>query len=296
MISFLVVGDFGDHGTWIANHTNQALDNYRSRHNVDGVLALGDNFYERGVASEDDPKWKEFEATFKPYCPWYAVLGNHDYLGDPEAQVRYSRHKNTFWTMPHRFYDKKFYFTGDKGGGVHLICLDTFELSLEESKLNSLAMGMSMAHFHQIHNQLVGQWQWLEKVLEESREMWKVVIAHYPVYSSGPHGDNPELIQKLEPILRKHRVDLYLSGHDHHVEHQTIGETQYILSGAGSRYHPPIRSNSKSVISFPGCGAAFLEFHPSHAVIGFLATDGKSHHSRTILPNHSHPPLSFVEK
>ena len=46
------------------------------------VVLLGDNFYEDGVASVDDPQWQtKFE---DPYAnidlPFYAVLGNHDHM------------------------------------------------------------------------------------------------------------------------------------------------------------------------------------------------------------------------
>lgn len=281
MISFLAVGDLGDLTTEIAHRTMATI---RSQPSVHGVLLLGDNFYPHGIESEDDPRWKEWEQTVLPSCPWYAVLGNHDYLGDPMAEVRFSSDPSRFWTMPGRYYDQKFMFPD--GGGVHLICLDTFELSIEESRVNSLAMGMSSARFHQIITALNGQWEWLDQVLSENTGMWKVVIGHYPIYSSGNHGNNQELIHKLDPILKKHRVDLYLSGHDHHLEHRTKGETQYIVTGAGSYYQYPHHP-----IPFPGCGVASLVFFSTHAMIAFLDTQGHHCYHKTILPNHSHPLL-----
>jgi predicted MPP superfamily phosphohydrolase len=59
----------------------------------DFILYLGDNFYGRGVSSVEDIQWQtKFENIFKPEAlpvPFYAVLGNHDYYLNPDAQVAY---------------------------------------------------------------------------------------------------------------------------------------------------------------------------------------------------------------
>ena len=59
------------------------------------VLALGDNFYFRGVSSIDDPLFEEvWEKQFSApslLTPWYAILGNHDHYGSPEAQIDFAR-------------------------------------------------------------------------------------------------------------------------------------------------------------------------------------------------------------
>ena len=77
-VSFLLMGDWGQ-----ANQ-NQALvaaqmADYARNASADFVVALGDNFYEDGVASDTDPQW---ENTFRNVyyhaslqIPWYAILG-----------------------------------------------------------------------------------------------------------------------------------------------------------------------------------------------------------------------------
>src|SRR6266478_8232157 len=45
------------------------------------------------------------------------------------------------------------------------------------------------------------------------------VAAHHPLYSNGRHRDNPMLIAQWDSLLRRHNVDLYLSGHDHDLQH-----------------------------------------------------------------------------
>lgn len=59
------------------------------------VLALGDNFYWRGVQSENDPLWQSVfeERSTLPglQTPWFVILGNHDHYGNADAQIIYSQ-------------------------------------------------------------------------------------------------------------------------------------------------------------------------------------------------------------
>lgn len=58
---------------------------------IDFVVSTGDNIYDSGMKSIDDPA---FQVSFTDIYtspslqkPWYSVLGNHDYRGDVEAQL-----------------------------------------------------------------------------------------------------------------------------------------------------------------------------------------------------------------
>ena len=48
---------------------------------------------------------------------------------------------------------------------------------------------------------------------------WLIVVGHYPIYSSGEHGDISELKEYLLPLLLKYNVHAYFCGHDHISEH-----------------------------------------------------------------------------
>lgn len=48
-------------------------------------------------------------------------------------------------------------------------------------------------------------------------------------------GGSPDLIRALEPILRRHRVPLYLNGHIHDLQHVRLRGVHYVCTGAGSR-------------------------------------------------------------
>ena len=53
--------------------------------NPEFVIAIGDNFYSKGVKSTSDPQFEQkFEQTFTApslNVSWYVASGNHDYYG-----------------------------------------------------------------------------------------------------------------------------------------------------------------------------------------------------------------------
>jgi predicted phosphodiesterase len=79
---------------------------------------------------------------------------------------------------------------------------------------------------------------WLEKVLTDADHepglVWRIVVVHHGPWSSGPHGDN-KLLQdaKIPALLREHKVDLVVSGHDHIYERGTADGLPYLVSGGG---------------------------------------------------------------
>jgi acid phosphatase len=94
--------------------------------------------------------------------------------------------------------------------------------------LDSQACWNEEAAFH-------AQLAWLERELTRSRAHWKLVAGHHCILSGGEHGPIRELARELEPLLGRHGVDLYLSGHDHDLQllRSDAGWLQ-LVSGSGS--------------------------------------------------------------
>lgn len=267
MLTFLTLGDFGQ-------DTPIRRDNYRmmrSFPNVDAVLSLGDNFYHYGVHAIDDPQWYAFQKSFPLWCPFYAILGNHDYLGDVNAQIH---HPTPHWKMPSRYYDKKFYFAEDDKDGVHVFFLDTFTLSPQESRMCSMAMGMKDFDL-KFSSPDRRQYAWLDERLGQSRMTWKVVVGHYPVFSNGYHGNTDELVQNLLPILKKHKVDFYISGHDHDLEFMRREDIHFLVSGA-SCSSTPVSHSHKTIYASDASthGFGVLQFTKQHVRFGFQTNHG----------------------
>ncbi|MGA9659946.1 MAG: tartrate-resistant acid phosphatase type 5 family protein [Asticcacaulis sp.] len=232
--ALLVLGDWGRENTHqhaVAKQMNIAA----AERNCVGVVTVGDNFYEDGVVSVDDPKWRTyFEDVYsgpslKP-LPWYATLGNHDYGSAPQAQVAYSEISER-WHMPERYY--RVSGAGLGMPGLDLFILDTNPLIADNAKGDD-QMAVNV-RTQDGDAQLV----WLDRALAASQARYKIVVGHHTLYSGGSlHGNTPELITKLLPILRRHRVVAYVNGHDHDLQHIVRDEMHFICSGAGAESRP----------------------------------------------------------
>jgi 3',5'-cyclic AMP phosphodiesterase CpdA len=81
------------------------------------------------------------------------------------------------------------------------------------------------------------QLAWADTVLTAGQEPWTIAYFHHPLYSdAGRHGSNIELRVALEPLLRRHGVNVVFSGHDHAYQRFTpqYGIT-YFLAGSGGQ-------------------------------------------------------------
>ena len=265
---FLCFGDWGEN-TKLKQQVKELVD----KKNPDAILSLGDNFYDRGVYTTFDAMWTTHYTTYF-FKPFFAILGNHDHLGSIQAQINYSM-MNSLWIMPRRFYDRAY-------KDVHLIAIDTYEMAPTESILNATAMGDDRIKTQRFIEKLKGeeQFRWLEHVLQNSTSTWKIVFGHYPIYSTGPHGDTTELHKTLLPLLKKYKVHLYLSGHDHNICYREDG-VHCLVSGCGSRQsHTQIRPGFAWL---PSTGVAYVRTSPNKLEFGFYGMNGETLMEKSIL-------------
>lgn len=226
-LSFLVVGDWGE--STAGQHTvADAMGRIGAEIDSAFVISTGDNFYSRGVSSVHDRQWTEtFESAFTAQSlqtPWYAVLGNHDYRGSVDAEINYSAQSRR-WRMPARYWRQDVAVGSDRAS---FFMLDTFPLTrMETARARIPVMGDSSESQTQL--------RWLESELAASNARWKIVVGHHPVLSSGAHGGEPVLQERVQPLLQRYAVNAYFNGHDHNLEHLQDGEVNYICSGAGSQ-------------------------------------------------------------
>jgi len=220
-LNFLVVGDWG---TGSSDQHKVATQMAKTAEAIGArfVISAGDNFYPDGVANLDDPQWTaKFEDAYGASTlrvPWYVVLGNHDHKGNVEAQVDYTADSSR-WQMPANYY-KHSEALAD-GSRADFFFIDTDPI---KRRYRSIAQYFSGD----------AQVDWLERELAASKAIWKVVIGHHPVFSGGTHKNTDALIVWLEPLLKRHGVQVYLNGHNHNLEHVVVGKTHYLTSGAGS--------------------------------------------------------------
>jgi tartrate-resistant acid phosphatase type 5 len=220
-VDFLVIGDGGTGGGG-ARRVGRAMTDVYKRYGATAVLSTGDNIYPSGVSDVDDPQWlSKFENIYPAAAlpiPFWAVLGNHDYRKNPDAQVEYTGHRLadgsiTRWNMPGRGWTTVF-TSPDESVTVRVLGVDTQQLITSKRRKEHLA--------------------WIDSVLAASKEHWTFVMGHHPVYSHGHYGDNAAMKRHLAPLLERHGVHAYLNGHEHDLQViQKVNGVRYLVSGAG---------------------------------------------------------------
>lgn len=234
-LAFVAVGDWGRDGAAhqrdVAAQMGAAAAEAGSRF----VVSTGDNFYENGVQSAQDPQWKtSFEDIYTApalQTPWYVVLGNHDYRGVPQAEIDYAA-TNRRWHLPRRYYK----VAGAEIGAPHvdMFFIDTSPLvhSYREKVHSVIAANVAT-------QDVAAQLAWLDSELARSTAPWKIVVGHHTIYSGGSdHGNTPELVAQVAPILERRGVQVYMNGHEHDLQHIRVGAVDYICTGAGSEVRP----------------------------------------------------------
>ena len=236
-LHLVALGDFGS-GNQHQSDIAKAIARRHQQERFDLGITLGDNFYFCGVRSVTDSKWTtRWENLYTPLgIPFYASLGNHDYgrpvelcpvyRGSPEVEVEYTK-KSASWRMPARYYTYA-------AGPVRFFALDT--------------EGWSTAQFEWIKGAL-------EKAVDEPGIRWRIVYGHHPVLSSGHHANERRigvLRQQLGPLFQATKVDLYICGHDHSLEHLVWNGIDLLVGGGGGaalRFdtHPKAESLFSSV-------------------------------------------------
>ncbi|WP_149913462.1 metallophosphoesterase [Sphingobacterium cavernae] len=259
LLNFVAIGDWGRNGADHQLQVAKQMGNWVTNNPNDFIISTGDNFYPSGVISEHDPLWHySFENIYTDFAlqwDWYPILGNHDYKSDPDAQVRYTKISRR-WKMPARYYSKVFNLK--EKGKVLIAFIDTNPLIPEFYKNSEYGP-------HVAGQQAEKQLEWLDKLLasQDQEVKWKIVVGHHPIYTVGPRTNNYDTLavrKVLEAILHKNKVDAYLSGHDHSLQHIKVEQMHFhqFISGSGSEV-TPVKSDLK-ISRFAAADYGFMYF------------------------------------
>lgn len=198
-LKFAVLGDFGT-GEKRQYQLAERMAEVHRQFPFELVVLVGDNIY-----GSDRPQdyTRKFEVPYKPLLDagvkFYGALGNHD-------------------AREQRFY-KLFNMDGALYYSFKAPKQDVRFIALESTYMEPK------------------QQAWLEKTLSESREDWKIVYMHHPLYSSGKtHGSDEQLRRVLEPLFIQHGVSLVLAGHDHFYERvKPQHDITHFVAGSGGK-------------------------------------------------------------
>ena len=210
------------------------------------IVTLGDNFYPKGVTSENDRQFSfKFEEVYRDdalHVPWFPSLGDHDHLGDVNAQSMYSL-KSDRWSMTRAWYVEVIPLTN--GGKLQLIFVDwvalegRFSVSSNDRRFQKHlgeAAGKDTSEEH---------WEWLRRVTSSSNPTWRVVIGHRPLISVSARSAKDDerypaegrARSAIREFIEGADVDLWINGHDHTAQvacsERGGGTTHFVTSGIG---------------------------------------------------------------
>lgn len=245
-VRFITFGDFGT-GAQAQYQVAAAIEKKCQALGCDFAVTLGDNIYNNGVSSVDDP---QFESKFeKPYArlpfKFYMTLGNHDYRGNVQAQIDYTQ-KSSKWVMPARYYVFE-------EGPVTFFVLDTNQPDAK-------------------------QLEFMKRRLAAATTPWKVVVGHHPRYTNGVYKNtqSPALKQLIDSFCGK--AQLYLAGHEHDKQHlKPVCGMEYLIvgSGAGTRAS---RSGPNTLFAKGNLGFAWVQASPSQLRFSIYDIKGNTEH------------------
>ncbi|XP_024983273.1 probable purple acid phosphatase 20 [Cynara cardunculus var. scolymus] len=225
-IKFSISGDMGQSG-W----TKSTLEHI-SQSNYDVFLLPGDLAYAEMV----QPLWDSFGRLMEPLAsqrPWMVTQGNHEMEITPGIHDTMFTSYNARWRMPFE----------ESGSSSNLY------YSFEVSGVHVIMLG-SYTDFGHGSN----QYGWLEsdlKKVDRSKTPWLVVLIHAPWYNTNyDHQGEIQsygMMESMEGLLYKARVDVVFAGHVHAYERfsrvyneepDSCGPMHITIGDGGNRGHP----------------------------------------------------------
>lgn len=230
--NFIIANDLGRNGYYDQKTIAASMGRWADSADIEFVAAAGDVHHFNGVASVNDPLWMtNYELIYSDpslMLDWYAILGNHEYRGNTQACLDYGKISRR-WIMPSRYYTmvKKV----DDKTSLRLIFIDTAPLiNKYREDSEDYPDACKQDDKAQLH--------FIDSVLNVSKETWKIVIGHHPVYAFTPKdsSERTDMQARIDPLLRKYKVDYYVCGHIHNFQHiKTKGSpVDYVVNSSAS--------------------------------------------------------------
>ena len=229
--NFYVANDLGRNGYYDQKPIAELMGTMGEEIGPEFVLATGDVHHFEGVRSVNDPLWMtNYELIYSHpelMIDWFPILGNHEYRGNTQAVLDYT-HISRRWTMPARYYTQTF---EEKGATIRIVWIDTTPLI---EKYRQESDKYPDACKQDVNKQL----SWLESVLANAKEDWVIVAGHHPIYAYTPkeESERMDMQKRIDPLLRKYKVDMYICGHIHNFQHVRVpgSNIDYITNTSGS--------------------------------------------------------------
>lgn len=242
-LNILMLADAGRNGSYDQRLNAEWMGVYADALGPEFVISCGDLFHYQGIQSTADPLlWSNFESIYthgELQCPWYGVLGNHEYRGNTQAMMDYSDVSRR-WNMPDRYYTLSVPLDDDKPDSerVRFLFIDTTPL-IDKYREDP-------AQYPDVQEvDPDAEVRWIDSVLRVSPERWKIVVGHHPLYSYDKKDDieQDNMRARLEEVFRRNGVDAYFCGHIHTFQHIRTGRDSidYVVNTSASKQRAPQR-------------------------------------------------------
>ncbi len=176
------------------SNINQILSNLKnSGVDYDFGIQTGDSIESASVYSDWIDALGLFGSDYLSNVDTLHVLGNHEYMGDPDGAAA-----NTIYNIPSdSVYSVEY-------GNVYVATL-SYTTSKEE---------------------LTERMNWVAEDAAKSNAQWKVLTMHQPPYYTNIIGANDIINEVIPPLAEKAGIDFVFSGHDH-----SFARTQPLYQG-----------------------------------------------------------------
>lgn len=243
-VRFLAFGDSGGGGA-----DQHALLEQMYTVPFDLMIHTGDLAYDSGtIAQFEDNVFGVYADLFRN-IPFFPAAGNHEYKTLSAAPFR------GVFNLPGNSGEKWYSYDW---GRVHFVALDT-------------------------EADYATQATWLDSDLAATTLPWKIVYLHKPPYSSGMHGSDMSLRQRLEPVLQKHHVQLVLAGHDHDYERiKPQNGIMYVVTGGGGMGTRTVGTSSFTAFSHDVIHFVYAEVGVDELVLHAIDGTGREFDSVVI--------------
>lgn len=255
-LNFYLANDLGRNGYYDQKPIAELMGCMAETIDIEFVVAAGDVHHFEGVRSVNDPLWTtNYELIYSHpdlMLPWYPILGNHEYRGNTQAVVDYSK-VSARWDMPAPYYTK---VMEEDGITLRLVMIDTSPLL---DKYRKDTEKYPDAGKQDMDRQLA----WIDSVLTAATEDWVLVVGHHPIYAytDKSESERTDMQKRVDSILRKHgNVDMYLCGHIHNFQHirKKGSDTDYVVNSSGSLSRQNVE---------PVDGTVFCSGEPGYSLI-----------------------------
>ncbi|VVB03835.1 unnamed protein product [Arabis nemorensis] len=257
-LSFLVVGDWGRKGGFNQSLVAHQMGIVGEQLDIDFVISVGDNFYDDGLKGDNDPSFEES----------FSHIYTHPSL-QKQCTIKSCSHPKRLEMVLSQIFNFVL-----SSGMVEFFLVDTnpfVEKYFTDPGDDTYDWSNVLPRKKHISNLLHD----LDLELKKSRATWKFVVGHHGIKTAGQHGVTQELVDQLLPILEENKVDLYINGHDHCLQHiGSDGEIQFLTSGGGSKaWRGETQPWDPKELKLYYDGQGFMSFHITHSQAKFVYYD-----------------------